>query len=116
MRPRAAIWAKPAVEETRLEMAQCPIWLAYTLDEAQGRNLGQARHGGDPFGNGPMSYLARLYIRLELARATRALVLSIRDPLTLRRAVIRRAIATSPTQKSTCANVHNMGRSKCCEC
>ena len=73
-------------------------------------------HGGDPFGNGPISNLARLYIRLELARATRALVLSIPDPLTLRRAVIRRVIATSPTRMSTCANVHNMGRSKCCEC
>ena len=38
MRPTAAIWVKLAMEETLLEMAQSPIWLAYILDEAQGRN------------------------------------------------------------------------------
>ena len=53
---------------------------------------------------------------LDPDRPSHALVLSIPDPLTLRRAVIRRAIATSPTRMSTCANVHNMGWSKCCEC
>ena len=63
MRTRAALCIRTAMEETLLEMAQSLIWLAYTLDEAQGRNLGQARHGGYPFGNGPLSYLARLYIR-----------------------------------------------------
>ena len=74
-----------------------------------------------PWRNGPSIRdrpltLTGFNIRLELARAARALVLLIPDPLTLRRAVIRRAIATSPTRMSTCANVHNMGRSKCCEC
>ena len=69
MRPRGAIGVRPAMGKPIFEMVQYPIWLAYILDEAQGRNLGQARHGGNPFGNGPISYLARLYIRLELARA-----------------------------------------------
>ena len=55
MRLRGAIWVRPAVEETLLEMAQSRIWLAYILDEAQGRNLGQARHGGDHFGGGFLS-------------------------------------------------------------
>ena len=62
--PRGAPGASRRPWRNGPPIQESPIPLpALIVDEPQGRNLGQARHGGDPFENGPISNLARLYIR-----------------------------------------------------